>query len=343
VIGAAGIVALSTQGCLDQSASTRVDGLLPPPAFGCELPLTPETVQTVSGCNWENPHTSLRTGSCQATTWTSKGVPSGWNEDGTITIQYNSDEAVGRDKTDTMQILVDGVVKATLHNDGCYPTHCQETVSWSASNTELKVVSTSSNSVFHYHMRLYRMSFEASQRTATCGRDGPPTCQAGPWGSAVVGQYCNEQYSVDRGHSLTTPALRHHDLARCKAQCEADPGCTMITVDDHENICVLCQGPLKTLGPNGAAWLNSYVPSGWGGAVVGQYCDEQWSVNRAHSLTTPALRHHDVSRCKAQCLDDPSCTMITVDDHENICVLCQGPQKRLGPNGAAWLNSYVPC
>lgn len=206
------------------------------------------------------------------------------------------------------------------------------------------------------------MLFEPARRASVCGLIGAlfclqgceeatggtrlvstPTCHQGPWGNAVEGKFCNERWSVDRGHSLSTGALRHHVVATCKAQCEADASCTMITVDDHENICVLCQGPLKTLGDNGVAWLNSYVPSRWGNAVVGEYCDEQYSVDRARSMATSALKHHDVATCKAQCLNDPSCSMITVDDHEDICVLCQGPLKRLRANGAAWLNSYVPC
>jgi len=115
------------------------------------------------GCRWTtdnaNYKTVLRGNNCAESTWVANALPFVGCA-GTVHVVFRSDESGSRDQTDKMQVVVDGEVKLEHFNTGCNPTNCPVEFEWTADDKEFKVISTSSNAVYHLHMMVYDITFE---------------------------------------------------------------------------------------------------------------------------------------------------------------------------------------
>jgi len=127
---------------------------------------------------------------------------------GSITITFISDENNNRDKQETMEVLVDGVVAGTVLNTGCNPDACTATVPWSASAQTLEVKATSATPQWRNHMSIKSMVFNVGAPVATLAQ----TC---PFGQTTVDGVvqCVEE-GEDSHHSQTFAPTGKHSHGR---------------------------------------------------------------------------------------------------------------------------------
>jgi hypothetical protein len=147
------------------------------------LPLTPDFVTTVSGCNNATNHDALRTGDCTSTEWDLHVPTCMRGTAGLLQFDFRSDERADRDRTDVMEVWFSGCSTvgcyaykaAAFVNDVCNPKSCQLEVPWTGADSTLTVRSRSSKSDWHYHALIFGVKFQKKAPTSAPPAATPET------------------------------------------------------------------------------------------------------------------------------------------------------------------------
>jgi hypothetical protein len=121
------------------------------------------TSQLKTGCEEDGTHNYLRAGYCQASEW-SLDLP---QYTGTLEFQITSDSSSAGDTADSMQFLVDGVLKFIGYNTGCNPTPCTHSFEVTDTATILIVKASSSQMDMATHMKAQAFTFSCGLFTTT--------------------------------------------------------------------------------------------------------------------------------------------------------------------------------
>ena len=142
----------------------------PPPASDCNAEVftvgtaSESTSQLKTGCEEDGANDYLRVGYCEASEW-SVDLP---QHTGTFEFQIFSESSSSRDMGESMQFLVDGVLKFIGYNSGCNPTPCTHSFEVTNTATILTVKASSSQMDMATHMKAQAFTFSCGLFATTC-------------------------------------------------------------------------------------------------------------------------------------------------------------------------------